>query len=189
MIIGVDVDLTLVNTDKAWWKWMEMVTGVTKPFPSGDKVTYDLSTYWTEEFEYVGISPFDFWEDPVLYDKLRPIATSVYFINKLRESGHIIRFVSDCKKGHYSSKVRFIKKHFGLLTENGEGFYATKEKFGVYLDAMVDDRASILKPFSTKTLKILYKTPYENGHLLDRDHIDFEADSWVEVVGFIEDLS
>lgn len=189
--IGIDVDLTLVDSGTAWLEWLDIVYGVSfgpsiKSIPKGETVYYNLSKYFPQPSSSQ-VTPFDFWEDPFLYDKLKPLPGSVEAIKKLKEAGHNIRFVSHCKKGHFSSKVRFLKRHFpfvDLESATGDGFYATKAKNGVAVDVLVDDRHSFLNQMDDNVIKILFETPYDQEVEL-KTTPDYRGNDWEHIGGFI----
>lgn len=192
--IIVDVDLTIVDSGWPWLHWMESIYNMEADSDLMDKdisengyFDYNLSRYFPDRCKKA-IPPYDYWEDPFLYDKMFPIAGAVEAINKLHAAGFPIRFVSYCKKGHFSSKVRFLKRHFpNLDLENGTdgcGFYATKYKAGVSGDYIIDDRNKFLNQFSDKVVKIKYDTPFSQ----DEEEIgcyDLVTSDWASIAEFI----
>lgn len=191
--IAIDVDLTLVRSDFEWANWLDKITG--EPVNRIDmlhngQIDYDLTRYYPKMRE-LGISPFDFWEDPFLYDKMAPILGAVEAVKKMKDAGFNIRFVSYCKNGHFSSKARWLKRHFPFVIlgkgSTGDGFYATHEKGGVMCDMIIDDRHEHLNQFSDRILKVKYWTPYTQSHEL-RGKADLMSDNWSEIADFAVDI-
>lgn len=168
--ILVDVDLTFVDSGWPWLEWMENVYQIKadRLLMENDRrefglFDYNLSKYFPTRCKEA-IAPYEFWEDPHLYDKLKPMPGAVDAIRRLHEAGHPIRFVSYCKKGHFSSKVRFLKRHCPFLDldngTDGSGFYATKVKAGVTGGVIIDDRNQFLNQFSDEVIKVKFATPF-----------------------------
>lgn len=168
--ILVDVDLTFVDSGWPWLDWMSSVYQVEADHEAmrNDRnllglYNYNLSKYFPNRCKEA-IPPYEFWEDPHLYDKLVPLPGAVEGLRRLHEAGHPIRFVSYCKKGHFSSKVRFLKRHCPFLDledgTDGSGFYATKVKAGVAGGVIIDDRNKFLNQFSDGVIKVKFDTPF-----------------------------
>lgn len=194
--ILIDVDLTFVNSDKAWLQWMEQVYKQPPDYKAmaddcyrSGLLNYNLSVYFDTEGKKE-ISPYDFWEDPFLYDKLTPIEGAVEAIEKLHQAGHPIGLVSYCKKGHFGSKVRFLKANLPFLDldsqNNGCGFYATKYKAGVRGGVIIDDRNAFLNQFSDDVVKIKFDTIYSQEEE-PRVVYDLVSISWGDISDFILD--
>lgn len=189
-----DVDLTFVDSGTPWLGWMKAVYGAEPDFSksSGDgQLHYNLSKYFPEPKVHQ-IPPYDYWEDPFLYDKMTPLPFAVSALRTLKAAGHPIRFVSYCKKGHFGSKARFLKRETGsfLDLENGttgDGFYATKVKSGVSGGVIIDDRNEFLNQFGPGVIKIKFKTPYTQS--VEPNCIyDLETDDWIEIRDFLLDI-
>lgn len=195
--IIVDVDLTVVDSGWPWLEWMEKVyaTPADKDRMDWDLknlgcLNYNLSVYFPDRCSQA-LSPYEYFEDPHLYDKLKPLPGVVDAIYRLWKAGHPIRFVSYCKKGHFSSKVRFLKRNFPFIDldkgDCGSGFYATKNKAGVKGSYVIDDRNEFLNQFDDEVVKIKFYTNYSQNELQTRPY-DMVSDDWSEIVDFILDL-
>lgn len=87
MRVGVDIDITLVETGVEWWKWLKMYdnrstqTHIQKEYKRWKvKFDYDLSVYFPT-FEYQSSRrPHDFWKQGNLYNGLPPLPNSVNVI-------------------------------------------------------------------------------------------------------------
>ncbi|WNT48166.1 hypothetical protein SPLA5a_PHROGS00083 [Salmonella phage SPLA5a] len=194
--IGIDVDLTFVDSGTPWLQWMEQVYGVKADYnlpdinPQGMDY-YNLSKYFPPA-KVNQLPPYEFWEDPYLYDKLRPRAGAVDAVAAWAAAGHFNHFVSYCKKGHFSSKVRFLKREteefFSIEPGSGHGFYATKNKAGIKIDVIIDDRNEFLNQFGPEVIKIKFKTPYDQSEEL-RVSLDLETDDWNVIKDFVLDIA
>lgn len=198
MIIAVDMDLTLVRSDIAWFKWLDEVVGgngwsqilcryTELELTGGCKelLPYDPAPLYDGKFEGTLVSTFDFWENNHLYASLSPIIGAVEALEELKVRGHTIRIVSKTMKGHYSSKVKFIKRWFPFIKLNGksgDAFVATHEKFAVQMDVLIDDRMENFKQLPDTTLKILFDTPYEQDYTCP---VDLKSCNWSEIKDFI----
>lgn len=140
MLIGVDVDQTIVPSCTLWEEWLlhEYYIDIkndhyTKPF---------------EKDEYL-----IWWKDKYLYDYMLPFSFARKYINLLAKE-HTIYFITKCFDEHIESKMRFCNKYF-----NGDRFFNTgfnkADAFDSVLDYMIDDRPSILREFkNTKCFRI-----------------------------------
>lgn len=195
MPIAIDVDLVVYDSGNEWMNWLVRVYGcapdIVGVHGSGEitQLKYNLTKYFPTPPCDNSVKPFDFWEDPYLYDKLKPIAGCIDAVYRLHKAGHPIYFVSHCKKGHYSSKVRSLKRDFPFLDmESGkDGFYATKNKGGVRAAALIDDRNSFLNQVGDETLRIRYKTIYDQDAEL-ANPLDMDSNNWHEIADFILDM-
>lgn len=197
MLIGIDVDLTLVDSGTAWWEWLERLYGPankTIAKPSNGTMYYDLSKYWPDSPKENIIGPFDFWSDPFLYDFLKPEEGAIEVMKDLVGRGHKLAFISVCKKGHLASKSRFLKRwtsDFMDLDDHsqGHGFYATHFKGNVAVDVIIDDRHEYLNQFASRpeVIKILKDTPYEQFEEL-KVSVDYTTHSWYKIGKFLEGI-
>lgn len=194
--IIIDVDLTIVDSGLPWLEWMENVyqckadkEAMQYDLHETGLYNYNLSKYFPERCKEA-LEPYEFWEDPHLYDKLQPLPGAVEAIKALHDAGHPIRFVSYCKKGHFSSKVRFLKRHFPFLDldggSDGSGFWATKNKAGVKGGVIIDDRNEFLNQFEPEVVKIRFKTPFSQNKEPNCKY-DLVSNSWEDIESFILD--
>lgn len=192
--IIVDVDLTFVDSGTPWMQWCVDIYGCEPDMskgPDNGQMHYNLSKYFPEPKVHQ-IPAYDFWEDPYLYDKISPLPNAVAVLEELKRRGHPIRFTSHCKNGHFSSKVRMLKRytsHFLDLEKGstGDGFYATKVKSGVAGGVVIDDRHEFLNQFGPDVLKIKFDTPYTQSEELIYKP-DLVAPDWLEVGEFLNDI-
>jgi 5'(3')-deoxyribonucleotidase len=84
----------------------------------------------------------DFWRNEGVYDWVDPVNGSLDALMEIkRVIGCDIIAVSHCKGNHFKSKWQFLKRNFGNTID---GFIATKEKYYVACDILIDDRNSYL---------------------------------------------
>lgn len=191
--ILVDVDQTFVDSATPWLDWCSDVYGVYPDWsldPIGGGKHYNIGMYFPSPEKHQPL-PMEFWEDPFLYDKLRPLPGAVDVLYSLKEKGHPIRFVSYCKNGHFSSKARMLKReteHFLDLEKGstGDGFYATKVKSGVSGGVIIDDRNEFLNQFSDEVIKVKMWTPFTQS-IEPRCQYDLVAKSWSHIGAFLLD--
>lgn len=174
LTIGVDVDLTVVDTGMHWGSWLaykgaKLDYAAMATAMDNDCIPYNLSKL---AILPEAIDPLDFWRDPKLYDSLLPLDYAVSTLEALHNKGHKIVFVSAIKGDHHKSKYYFLKKHFPFLS----GVVFTKEKHFVNLDVMIDDRCDVLNKFDGgKTCKIRFDTVYEQS---EKCEAHFVVKSW-----------
>lgn len=195
LTFGFDVDLTIVdpsiNNTLKTGTWLHYLNNISHNYISEEylasleKIDYNLGNYFPD---LLSQEAYWFWEQDNLYQKLEPYKACVDFINSLASSGHNIVFISHCKRGHYSSKVEFVKQHFNI-PEKQFGFLATKEKHYADIDFIFDDRNNFLNLFKNKpdVVKIKFKTPYSQDEELNVS-IDLCSSDWQDISKFVRSL-
>jgi 5'(3')-deoxyribonucleotidase len=179
-IILCDVDLTVVDPVPDWVDWLNTLTGTNKKLPSSGEISYDLGSYWREELEEIGEDGLGFWRQENLYDNLIPDKSAIKHLTALNDNGHEIRFVSHIKGNHHKSKYNFLKRWFPLMT----GFAATKEKWMLYGDILIDDRLNHLASMPSHVLKIQKYTRYSQMRLDNMPPI-YANKHWNEIYDII----
>jgi len=182
--IVVDVDLTVVDTDLAWMKYLQTLYqnhyGRVKNVTLGDKWNYDLGSYFPE----LGSKVYDFWDQDDLYNELVPKTKSVEVLQELYASGEWnIFFASYCKKGHFGNKYDWCKKNFPFM----KAFFATKEKEFIKADVFVDDRNNMLnnRGFEDKDCMLIkMKSPYTQCEIELHSHI-IQVNNWKAIEGIL----
>lgn len=178
MNIGVDVDLTLLDPiccQGGWQDWLQERSIYN--YPRGSLKDYYIPKYYPDVDR-----PLDFWSQPNLYQGLLPYQHSVEVITELAETYNIY-FISYCKKGHFGSKVEWIKEHY-KLPEGRFHFAATKQKHMCNVDVMVDDRLEYLCAFPNRVDKLLFKSNYDQVVSIDKRVILVE--DWLMVKDYIK---
>lgn len=136
MIIGCDIDNVVVDAISYWWQWCNTVTNSDKTFPVGDNVNYDISTYFKDELEEYGRDGLDFWRSIGVYDWMKATEGAFETLNEFAARGHRVRFISAIKGSHNKGKYQFVKRYM----KHKFDFVATKEKYAVIADVMIEDR-------------------------------------------------
>lgn len=175
-ICAVDVDLTVVDSGYAWYKWLEDMTKVGFSYEWVSQ-WYDFSIPYAVAWKNKGCSgsPFDFWRGKRVYDNLEPIEGCVDALETLSKKGYKIVFVSAIKGDHHKSKHSFLKRNFPFMS----GFVATKEKWAVKADIIIDDRNKFLNMFGDDVMKIQTVTPFDQDEPL-KGAVDKYIDDWFE---------
>lgn len=167
--IGVDVDLTLVDTLTPWIQWYNQLNLAINPFFEcikedcyldfkGDMVALMLQRAehkllyshdgWIETRS--NFDPMDWWRQPDLYADLPPLASSHEFLKKLKSSfeemGYTVEYIviSKCEPEHERSKRKWIETNF---PETFVGFISTDEKHLVNMQIAIDDNPKYVIPF------------------------------------------
>lgn len=176
MRLGVDVDLTVVDTGRAWYEYLSSVSEL--KVPSHDEylqivkeIPYDLSKVFSD----LDLNKcLDYWRVDSLYDTLMPLPNVVDVLEDLKANKRYeIVFVSTIKGNHHKSKYYFLKKHFPFM----DGFIATKEKKYANVRMMVDDRLNVLEKMDTSVITIQKQTPYDQS----TDYKPFHAfNDWLD---------
>jgi 5'(3')-deoxyribonucleotidase len=127
-IIGVDVDLTVVDVLTEWIDWYKNLTGhdISEEIKN---VSYNVEDLMKKHFD-----PLSFWRKPDLYDNLEPIPEAVKYLKLLKQKGFKIVFASSCFPEHETSKKLFLKRNFPV-----DGFLSTSDKQFVTCNYFIDD--------------------------------------------------
>lgn len=128
LIIGVDVDLTVVESVDPWRAWYEKLTG--HDLGEITDVNNDLQSLMHKHSD-----PLAFWKQKDLYDDMEAFQHAINTLSLMHEKGAIIIFVSSCFPEHESSKRMFLQRNFPFM----EGFISTSDKQFVKMDYFIDD--------------------------------------------------
>lgn len=189
-----DVDCTLLDPifqPNGWYWYLQQNSSM--PYSDSEfeteiqktkgVINYDLSDYFPDVSRS---EAFAFWQNDRLYQQLKPYDEAVEVLTQLGQK-HKIVFVSYCKKHHQKSKYHMLHDTFKVnLPEGHFAFLATREKWAVVGDAVIDDRNEFLRQFSDRAdcLKIKYKTPYTQDCELDFQ-LDLHSSCWNEIGEFL----
>lgn len=173
-VIGIDVDLTVVDPIPKWIDWYQQQTGHYLLDDLKDR-EFSLEKLMTNHHD-----PVLFWKKHDLYDDLLPIPGSVEGITELCNSGFSIVFISHAYPEHYHSKHLFLKRNFKIPF----GFISTGDKGYIRPDVMLDDYEFYLdqvKSMNDECLCIKMKTS------LNSDSNKYVYKSWNDdIVHFIK---
>lgn len=192
-----DVDCTLLDPifqENGWYWYLQRNSNAPyseeefrKEIDKADGVIeYDLGIYFPD---IPRNESFAFWQDTNLYHKLRPYEDAVEVLTKLGQK-HKIVFVSYCKQFHQKSKYQMLHDTFKVnLPEDHFAFLATREKWAVSGDVIIDDRHEFLNQFKGRKdcLKVKFNTPYTQCEDLEVS-IDFHSNNWQSIGKFLEEV-
>lgn len=175
-IIGVDVDLTVVPSDRMWFDWCNSKCRKQLNYDeviAAGSVPYDFGKL----FGFVEPSiALDFWCDEGIYDEIEPLDGAVESL-KILSKDHDIVFVSKLMGNHYYSKTEMLKRYFPFAA----GFIGTDRKQFAKVDLLIDDRIDHLNKVQNAGIApIQYMTPYLQDEELTRD-IAF-IKSWTDLL-------
>lgn len=180
-IVGVDVDLTLVDSDLHWKAYLDAVGhwADASPFERAGVLDYDLSKHYLLPPSF---DPYDFWRSNSCYDVMKPKEGAVQVLSELQLMGHDIVFISATKGLHGKSKYNWLLRHFPFMS----GVIFTKEKQYVKCDVLIDDRNSFLQKMPDNVKLIKYWTRYTQDVNLTKQHSI--VDQWWDVPNVIYNL-
>lgn len=184
--IGIDVDLTTLESDVSWWNWLQNMcrgeyanTPLEKVVESHNgRACYNLAAYFPEPINR-NVHPLDYWRNEGCYDLVKPRDDAMIFINKLIDEGYEIVFITHNKGNGSRSKFNCLTRYFGY---GNFSYIVTKEKHLVDVDCLVDDRNEFLNNF-TRGKAIRIETPYTQSQST-ADHI-IKTNDWSEIYELI----
>lgn len=148
-------------------------------------VSYNLGDYFPDLSRD---EVFSFWQDSNLYQKLELYQDAVEVLTKLGQK-HKIVFVSYCKRFHQKSKYQMLHDTFKVNLPDGNfAFLATREKWAVSGDVVIDDRHEFLNQFVDRKdcLKVKYNTLFSQDYSLEFIP-DLCTSDWLEIGNFIDE--
>jgi len=127
LIIGVDVDLTVVDSVKPWKQWYKNLTG------------HDIGEVTRENNDIEALmhqhsDPLSFWKGPI-YDDLEAFPEAIQVLTELHNRGYRIVFISACFPEHIESKRMMLMRNFKFP----HGFISTHDKEYCKVDYFIDD--------------------------------------------------
>jgi len=133
-ILGIDVDLTIVDTLNPWLEWYESQTGHRINLSDLPEDQYSIHHLMDKHD-----NPMEFWGACDLYDNLCIFPEAVRVIQKLSELVDIV-FISHCVPSHIESKLALLERFLGKKYP----FIDTEYKQFVKVDFFVDDNVKML---------------------------------------------
>lgn len=198
MKIGIDVDLTTLASDEAWWRWLHYMT---HGYSDGDpakvlrmlkrekwgELNYGIYSYFPKMLNH-NVHPMDFWRNEGVYDTIGPVEGAEHYIKALMDipTARIV-FVTHNKGNGGRSKYNNLVRLFG---KSNFDFIVTKEKHLVKLDCLVDDRmefmnhcaASGIASFAFETAFKQTEKPHENVLFCRTWHQVYHSiKNWIEI--------
>ena len=181
--IGIDLDLTIFDTDRGWCEWLYRNStdhDLSRYMEDllNDNVDYNLANYFTMKD---GVDSFSYWSEESTYEDCNIFPHAKRFIQDLYEANCEIVFISYCMgcKNQIGHKIDRLKKEFDFLLPEDFNFMPARKKGLVKCDLLVDDRNEFLSQMSQDVKLIKYNTPYRQNVPLDREHI--VCNNWYQV--------
>lgn len=114
--------------------------------------------------------------DPSLYNDVQPIRGSQWGINRLRELGYRVVFVSASHAGTVDRKIRWLIEHDFLPKGDVQrDFISAVDKTLIRGDLLIDDALHNIETFPGHTILLNY--PYNQS-----PHVKSVAHTWDEIV-------
>lgn len=184
--LGVDVDLTTLQSDHAWWFWLctmaedhNLPYSISEFVRQGNKLDYDLSSHFPP-MKNENVDPFDFWRQEGVYDWILPVDGAKWAINDLMKYYNIV-FVTHNKGNGGRSKFNNLDRLFG---KDNFSYVVTREKYLVKMNYMIDDRNDFLNACAKNGItSIKIETPHRQ---LEKTHrYILEMEHWYEIHSFL----
>lgn len=192
-----DVDCTIIDPifqENGWYWYLQHASNApysmeefsSEIWKQNGFIDYDLGRYFPD---IPRNEAFAFWQDANLYQKLKPYEGAVEVLTKLGQK-HKIVFVSYCKQFHQKSKYQMLHDVFKVnLPEGHFAFLATREKWAVSGDVIIEDRHEFLNQFKDRKdcIKVKFDTPYTQWEDLEVS-LDFHSNNWQSIGKFLEEV-
>lgn len=141
-IIGIDVDLTVVDSLQPWFDYSGVNLETSKtPYSIngsyGDFILENMDVEATEESDILR-----YWDLPNLYDNMVPHKGVCEFVHELSKEANVV-FISVCQPAHKRSKEIFLERHFGDIP-----LVDTTNKYLVNVDMIIEDNLKVLHGFN-----------------------------------------
>lgn len=151
--LGIDVDLTVLKSDEAWWEWLVHMSIAPKDvdttiplkemkhvaMTNKNLIPYNLSQYFDETLNH-NVDHMDFWRNEGVYDTILPREDAKEVLRRLSDDFKLV-FITHSKGNAGRSKYNNIAR---MLGHRNFSYIITKEKHLVNVDYMIDDRVDIL---------------------------------------------
>lgn len=176
MIIAINIDDVVADTTP-------VVLGYYNRYAFANH-TQDEITSWEIDFHEDGfpLTLKNFYNDPILYDKVRPVKGALRAVYELLDRGHRVVYATACmsqtrgKKQEWLHKHEFLGKH--IRKDWWMDYIEVADKSLVRADVLIDDGYHNILGFNG--LGILWDRPWNRNV-----HPNFRADSWEKVLGYI----
>lgn len=184
--LGVDVDLTTLRSDRAWWTWLRSMTKsynmpetIDEFIDQGNSVSYNIAAHFPDPVND-NVESLDFWRNEGVYDTIEPVDGAVESIKELMNHYNIV-FVTHNKGNGGRSKYNNLVRHFG---KNNFGQIITKEKYLARIDVLVDDRNDFLNNCAENSImSIKINTPFRQNVKQHENIISFNK--WIDIKNFL----
>lgn len=175
MIIGIDVDGVVAELHTAWF------ARYNKDY--NDSLTIDKILSWGTH-EYVkpecGMKIYDYLKDPTLYDDVTPIEDSLNVINKLKEDGHRIIYITTTPIETPGVKFNWLVKHGFINSDDKKNYFEATDKSLICCDVLFDDKYE--NALLARYMGVLLNYPHNFGFSYSP-----RVNNWLEFYNFIEE--
>lgn len=172
MKIGIDLDNVVVNTTES------VIEFLNERIPNLDMKLEDCSKYWLEQnlpkgYELVVQEAF---ESKYMWKKVKVIKGAKKYINKLREDGHDIYFVTSSLPENLRKKIKHLERELDFF----EPGYIWKHTINIHkkqlldLDILIDDCLDNLNG-GRRYVSICMNYPW---NVNSPDHSIIHCDTW-----------
>lgn len=176
-VVLCDVDEVVADLHSEWlYRYNEKYNDNLTP---DDITDWNLSRLVKPE---CGDKVFDFLRMPDLYQHVRPVEGAKEGVDRLRDGGYRVIFVTSCVIGSMDQKARWLLRH-GFISDrhSPRSLVIARDKFLVRGDVLIDDAPHNLEPFPGH--KILVDRPYNRAAT-----VGFRARDWNSIVQLIQTL-
>lgn len=175
MKIGIDLDNVVVNTTES------VIEFLNERIPNLNMKLEDCSKYWLEQnlpkgYELIVQEAF---ENKHMWKKVKVIKGAKKYINKLREDGHDIYFVTSSLPENLRKKIKHLERELDFF----EPGYVWRHTINIHkkqlldLDILIDDCLDNLNGGRRYT-SICFTYPWNKNII---DHSIIRCDSWKEI--------
>ena len=175
LIIAVDVDDVVANLISAWLRLYNN--------DYGDLVLQEDITNWNiHEFVSIGHDIYDYLDRPYLYEYVEPIDGALWGVNKLRQMGFRVVFVTSTNVNQNGQKLKWLQK-YGFLPKNikfEQDYIEATDKSLIHCDYLIDDKPENVS--HCRGMGLLFDRPHNQRQNLPR------VSDWLDVISFFEDL-
>lgn len=189
MDIALDVDGPLASLHTEWYRRYN------RDF--NDNLSLDRVTSWDTHL-YVkpecGKGIYKYLHDADLYEHVPVMEGAQWGVQRLRELGHNVMFVTSCVTGMADQKAAWLVRHGFTRGETRPGFLpidmivATDKKW-IAADLLIDDAAHTIKEWvMSRRRAILFDFPHNQNLDMPSMHWSWckRAETWQKVIALIE---
>jgi len=140
-----------------------------------NKTPLDIKDWGIHKFlkPECGIKFYEYIENPKIYDKVLPYTDDAQqVIQKIREEGHRVVFVTTSTLGASGAKFKWLQK-WGFINGHGmEDYIEATDKNLIKADILIDDRHENTKRWYHELglLPILFKQPWNENKIVPYYH-------------------
>lgn len=167
--------------------WQDNLTGA-------DILSWDFHKYIKPD---CGRKVYEYFKNPDLYENMIPVEGSVAGVQRLRDLGHTVVFVTSCYYGMVDQKAKWLEQQGFCLPPKWGGMLpddlivATNKHF-LTADLLIDDAAHTIKTWIVETRRRAIMVQYPHNASLDLPSMFspwlLRANNWAEIVAHVEKL-